>query len=543
MRQAKILPATILVGLVLGFCATVATAAPAPVPSDIVKTSNGSVRGLIEVNGVAVFKGIRYGASPTEARRFLPPLRPDPWSEVADATNFGAPAMQMYSRSSVASDLGLQLATIFTTRSDMKIDNEDCLFLNVWTPDTDNTKRPVMVWLHGGGYAYGSGAWPVYDGSRLAHKGDVVVVTVNHRLNVFGYLHLPEVAGAEYAHSGNAGMLDIVLALEWVRDNAAAFGGDPGNVTIMGESGGGSKVSHLLAMPGAAGLFHRAIIQSGPALTGISARSATKAANAILTELGIDKDNLDLLQHIPAQKILDAVQSATLRAGGGFAGLRLAPVVDGDVLPRDPFTPTAPEVSRNIPILIGWNKDEMTIFNTSAPWFGSLTDDQLSSRVETIVGDKTVALLKVYRDMYPDYSPSYTFNAILGDSRMFSGSVTLTERKVAQNGAPVYQYYLTWETPVADGVLKSPHTLDIPFMFNNVDLAAALTGDSAEARSLEHQMSSSWIAFARTGNPNNPAVPNWPAYDTRHRAAMVFNVEAHVVNDPLARVRSILAGE
>ena len=541
MKQSK--TQKILLGLVFGLCATMATAANAPVPSDIVRSSNGAVRGLIEDNGVAVFKGIRYGASPTEGRRFLPPTRPEAWYEVADATNFGAPAMQFYARTSVASDLGLQLATIFTTRSDMKIDNEDCLFLNVWTPDTDDKKRPVMVWLHGGGYAYGSGAWPVYDGARLANKGDVVVVTVNHRLNVFGYLHLPEVAGEAYAHSGNAGMLDIVLALEWVRDNALAFGGDPKNVTIMGESGGGSKVSHLLAMPSAAGLFHRAIIQSGPGLTGIPAQAATKAANSILAELGIDKNNLVLLQQLPAQKILDAVQSATAKAGGGFAGLRLAPVVDGDVLPRDPFTPTAPEISRDVPILIGWNKDEMTIFNTSAPWFGSLTDDQLAGRVKMVVGDKTHALLAVYRDMYPHYSPSYTFNAIVGDYRMFNGSVTLAERKAAQNAAPVYQYYLTWETPVANGVLKSPHTLDIPFMFNNVDLAAALTGDSAEARSLEHQMSSSWIAFARSGNPNNKAVPNWPAYDTNRRAAMVFNVEAHVVNDPLADVRRILQGD
>ncbi|MCZ6617101.1 MAG: carboxylesterase family protein, partial [Gammaproteobacteria bacterium] len=509
MKQWKFLR-EILIGILFGFCTSITTAASIPVPTDIVKTSNGAIRGLIEDNGVAVFKGVRYGASPTEARRFLPPVRPEPWSEVLDATGFGAPAMQLYSRNSVASDLGLQLATIFTTRSDMKIDNEDCLFLNVWTPDTDDAKRPVMVWLHGGGYAYGSGAWPVYDGARLANKGDVVVVTVNHRLNVFGYLHLAEVAGDRYAHSGNAGMLDIVLALEWVRDNAAAFGGDAGNVTIMGESGGGSKVSHLLAMPGAAGLFHRAIIQSGPGLTGVPSVDAARAANSILQELGIDKDNLDLLQQLPAQTILDAVQAATARAGGGFAALRLAPVVDGDVLPRDPFTPTAPEVSRDVPILIGWNKDEMTIFNTSAPWFGSLTDNQLVARVKLVVGDKTPALLAVYRDMYPDYSPSYIFNAIVGDSRMFRGSVTLAERKAAQNGAPVYQYYLTWETPVANGVLKAPHTLDIPFMFNNVDIAAALTGDSDEARALEHQMSSSWITFARTGNPNNPAVPDWP---------------------------------
>jgi para-nitrobenzyl esterase len=428
----------------------------------------------------------------------------------------------------------------------MKIDNEDSLYLNLWTPATDGGKRPVMVWLHGGGYSYGSGAWPVYDGASLADRGDVVVVTVNHRLNVFGYLHLAGLLGEDYAESGNAGMLDLVLALTWVRDNIAAFGGDPGNVTIMGESGGGSKVSHLLAMPGADGLFHRAIIQSGPGLTGVPVESADATARAIVAEFGVSPDDPAKLRSrlitAAADDIVAATARAQARANGDFGALRLAPVVDGKVLPRHPFEPSAPALSADVPVLIGWNKDEMTIFNTTAPWFGSLTEAELPARVEQVAGPRAGALIDVYRNMYPDYPPTYLYNAILGDSRMFMGSVALAERKAAQP-AGVYMYYLTWETPVGGGIFKSPHTLDIPFMFANVDKAVALTGDGPEARELENQMASTWVAFARTGNPNNDAVPQWPRYETERRAAMVFDVPPRVQNDPNREVRLLLEGE
>jgi para-nitrobenzyl esterase len=528
-------------GLLLVLCSATALAGSAPTPTPVVQTAQGPVQGLVE-NAIAAFKGIRYGAPPIGERRFLPPRPADAWTDVYDATGFGAPAKQMYDRVLNGSDLALQLATVFPMRSEMKIDNEDCLFLNVWTPAADDGKRPVMVWFHGGGYAYGSGAWPVYDGANLARKGDVVVVTVNHRLNVFGYLHLADVGGEKYAQSGNAGMLDLVLALEWVRDNVAAFGGDPGNVTIMGESGGGSKVSTLLAMPAANGLFHKAVIQSGPGLTGVPVKTATNSAAVILGELGIDGKSLDAINTLPAEAILAATAAAQAKAGGAFGALPLAPVVDGKVLPRHPFTPAAPEQSKDIPILIGWNKDEMTIFNTAEPWFGTLTDVDLGTRASAVVGDKADRVVAEYRNLYPDYSPTYIFNALLGDSRMFLGSVVLAERKAAQNAAPAYVYYLTWETPVGDGIFKSPHTLDIPFMFNNVDKALALTGDGPEARLLEDQMSSAWIAFARTGNPNNERVPQWPPYDASRRATMVFDVTPRVVNDPNRALRQILAG-
>ncbi|MDZ7668155.1 MAG: carboxylesterase family protein [Gammaproteobacteria bacterium] len=527
-------------------CTVQASAAGAPEPSRVVETTAGRVQGLVD-DGIAAFKGIPYGAPPLAQRRFLPPQPPEPWDDVLVAADFGAPAMQLYDRPHTGETLSMQLATVFTMRSDMKVDNEDSLYLNVWTPAADDGKRPVMVWLHGGGYAYGSGAWPVYDGANLARKGDVVVITVNHRLNVFGYLYLAELLGEDYAHSGNAGMLDLVQALAWVRDNAAAFGGDPANVTIMGESGGGSKVSHLMAMPAADGLFHKAIIQSGPGLTGVPAATATDNARKILAELGVASDDAAAarkrLQSATADELLAATAAAQEKAGGAFGGLRLAPVVDGGVLPRHPFAPDAPGQARDIPLLIGWNKDEMTIFNTTAPWFGTLTEADLPGRVEQVVGDKAGALLDAYRNLYPDYSPTYLYNAILGDSRMFRGSVVLAERKAAQDGAPVFMYYLTWETPVGNGIFKSPHTLDIPFMFNNVDKAVALTGDSDEARSLEDQMSSAWIAFARSGDPNNDAVPEWPRYDTNRRPAMVFDVPPRVQDDPNRQIRLLLESD
>ena len=504
-----------------------------PVPTAVIETSSGPVQGLV-IDGIQTFKGIRYGAPPTGKMRFLPPQKPEPSKGRIDATAFGAPAMQMASGSTAqpTSDFSLLLRTVFPTPAEMKIDNEDCLFLNVWTPAAGNTKkRPVMVWFHGGGYDYGSGAWPVYDGENLSRKGDLVVVTVNHRLNVFGYLHLGELLGPEYATSGNAGMLDLVLSLEWVRDNIAAFGGDPANITIMGESGGGSKVSHLMAMESAKGLFHKAVIQSGPGLFSTPVDAATKNAEAILTELGISdpKKEIDKLLSLPADQILAAAANA--------AEVRFGPVIDGKVLHRHPFTPDAPGISAGIPVLVGYNKDEMTIFQASEPWFGKLTGEELEKRVQAI--PKGPELLTVFRKIYPDYSPTHLFS-VISSTRFSFGSEILAERKAAQNKAPVYLYQLAWESPVNNGALRTPHTLDLPFMFDTVDKSLPLTGTGPEPRLLADQMSSAWIAFARTGNPNTDRIPEWPAYDAVRRPAMIFDVQSRVVNDPLGDIRKIL---
>lgn len=516
---------------------------PIPVVTKVVKTTNGDVQGLVQ-DGVQVLKGIRYGAAPVGRLRFMPPQRPKPWKGVADATEFGAPAIQMAPpiSASPATDFGRQLATIYTTPAEIKIQNEDCLFLNVWTPGLGGgTRRPVMVWLHGGGFAYGSGAWPIYDGANLAKKGDVVVVTVNHRLNVFGYLYLGQLGNDAYAKSGNAGMLDLVAALEWVRDNIEAFGGDPGNVTIMGESGGGAKVSTLLAMPGAKGLFHRAVIQSGPGLRGVPTDAATRTAKGLLDELQVSAADTKALQSIPAEDILAAAAAAAAKAGGGPMGgmMRLAPVVDGVVLPSDPFTPAAPAISASVPILIGSNKDEMTLFTAAEPWFATLTDTQLMERAK-LAGPKGEALVAAFRKLYPDYSPTYLLNQVMTATSMFAGSVTLAERKAAQKAAPVYMYYLIWETPVANNLFKSPHTLDIPLMFDNVDKARVLVGPGPQPEALARQMSDAWLAFARAGNPNAASIPEWPPYTAERRATMLFDVKSRVADDPNAEIRKIL---
>jgi para-nitrobenzyl esterase len=506
----------------------------------MVTTTYGAVQGLLQ-NGIQTFKGIRYAAPPIGPLRFLPPEKPKPWKDVADATQFGAPAIQWAppSFSSPATDFDRQLACIFPTPAEMKVENEDCLFLNVWTPAlADGKKRPVLVWLHGGGFAWGSGAWPIYDGTNLARKGDAVVVTVNHRLNVFGYLYLGELAGEAYAKSGNAGMLDLVAALEWVRDNIEAFGGDPATVTIMGESGGGIKVSTLLAMPDAKGLFHRAIIQSGAGLRGVARDTATHVAKGILDELQVRPSDMKALQGIPPETIRAAVLTAGAKSGVSSMGamLRLSPVVDGLALPSDPFTPSAPAISADVPILIGTNKDEMTLFTWAEPWFGKLTDVELEQRAKELVGAKAEALLAAFRKLHPDYSPAYLLNQVLTATAMWAGSITLAERKAAQNAAPVYMYQLIWNTPVRNGQLKSPHTLDIPLMFDNVDKARVLVGPGAEPEALARQMSDAWLAFARTG------CPNWPPYTLEERATMLFAVQSRVVEDPNTAVRKILQG-
>jgi para-nitrobenzyl esterase len=471
--------------------------------------------------------------------RFLPPQNPKSWTGAADATEFGPPGIQMASAAvaSPRSDFARQLATIFPVPAETKIANEDCLFLNVWTPAVhDAKKRPVMVWLHGGGFAYGSGAWPVYDGGNLARKGDAVIVTLNHRLNVFGYLYLGGLSDS-YAQSGNAGMLDIVLALEWVRDNIEAFGGDPGNVTIMGESGGGAKVCALLAMPSAKGLFHKAIVQSGPALRGVPKDNAVRLAKAVLDELQVSGSDLKALACVPTQALVAAAAAAAEKAGS----TRLAPVEDGVVLPVDSFSPAAPAISANVRLIIGTNKDEMTLFTVAEPWFGHLTDAELGARAKQIAGDKSDALIAAIRKLHPDYSPAYILAAVMTDNMMLAGSITIAERKAARSAAPVYMYCLVWETPILNGLFKSPHTLEVPLMFDNVDKARVLVGPGPHPEAIAAQMSDAWLAFARSGDPNVKSTPAWPPYTPARRATMLFDVESRVVDDPQKEIRLVLA--
>jgi para-nitrobenzyl esterase len=506
-----------------------------PVPTPVVHTKSGPVQGLVE-DAVLAFKGIRYGAPPIGKLRFMPPRPPEPWTGTYDATDYGAPAMQLAGGNAVVttSDDGLQMHRVFTTPSELKIMNEDCLYLNVWTPGADAKKRPVMVWIHGGGFAFGSGAQPIYQCDGLARFGDVVAVSVNHRLNVFGYLYLGELMGADYAASGTVGMQDLVLALEWVRDNIDAFGGDPNNVMIMGQSGGGQKVCLLLAMGSAKGLFHKASIESGANPTVGRKERATEAAKKLLDELKIAPGDIAALQALPALELL----AAAGRAGVGGAGAS-GPILDGIAITRDPFLPDAPDVSADVPILVGWCKDEWTIFTAGAPWFGTMTEADLQARVKPL-GEPGQKLLAAYRAAYPGYSPTYLWIQMIS-GRVMQGSEFVATAKAAKGRAPAYVWFMTWETPVQSGLLKTPHTMELPFSLYSFDKVRAYVGEGPEPKRMADQIAGAWVAFARTGKPDHPGIPHWPPFNTTDRPVMEFNLTSRVVNDPLQEVRQLLA--
>ena len=535
-RKTKIL----LAGLALALPTQLMAQSVNAKATAVVETGIGKVQGLMD-GDISTFKGIRYGKPPVGPLRFMPPEKPESWTNVQDATALAAPCMQMYSPGGPRqSDFSTEMQTIFPTGPESRIDNEDCLFLNVWTPAADAKKRPVMVWFHGGGHAYGSGGWPAYDGRNLAAKGDVVVVTVNHRLNAMGYMYLGDKFGSDFAKSGNVGDLDLVASLQWVKDNIAAFGGDASNVTIMGESGGGSKVSHMLAMPTAKGLFHKAAIQSGPGVTSGKKADAAKLTEQVLSALGVT--TVEQLRSVPADDIINATRKV-MNAGGGYrmGGPNFGPIVDGTVLPRDPFLPAAPEVSKDVPILIGWNKDEMTIFMAAQPWFGALDFPTLDS-MAPMFGAKGKPLIEQYRKENPDYSASHIAVRAMG-ARFIQGTYLLADQKAAQNGAPVYVYQLTYETPVQGGTYKSPHTLDIPFMFNNVDKSRVLVGEGKDAETMGAMMSDAWLAFAKTGVPASPLLPKWEPYNPTTRTVMQLNLKPAMVSDPEKGAREIMAAK
>ncbi|MBL4793366.1 carboxylesterase/lipase family protein [Citromicrobium bathyomarinum] len=519
---------------------TIGAAASAQEPTladatPVVETEAGPVQGL-EQGGIDAFLGVRYAAPPLGDLRFQPPAKPEAWEGIADATGYGAPCMQLYSASGPnESEMTRRIQAIFPTSTEAKMDNEDCLFLNVWTPAAgDGGKRPVMVWFHGGGYAYGSGNWPAYNGRNLAEKGDVVVVTVNHRLNAFGYLNLAEKFGEEFAASGNVGNLDLVRSLEWVRDNIAGFGGDPENVTIMGESGGGSKVSHLMAMPAADGLFDKAVIQSGPGVFSGKPAEAADYAAKILDAAGVE--TLDDLRNVRSDEIVEAVRKAT-PSGAMGSGPQFGPIADGTIIPRDPFLPAAPEQSRDIPVLIGYNKDEMTLFVAAQPWFGRLTEGTLSAMTGAM-GEQAVAAVAAYRKRYPDYSPTHLAAIAMG-TRFVRGTYLLADQQAKTASAPVYVYRLTWETPIGGGMLRSPHTLDIPLMFDNAVESAALVGTGEDAQIMADMMSDAWIAFAKTGTPSSELLPEWKPYTTASRNVMELDVTPQLVDDPEKDIREL----
>jgi para-nitrobenzyl esterase len=408
--------------------------------------------------------------------------------------------------------------------------SEDCLYLNVWTPALrDNGRRPVLVYIHGGAYNNGSGSDPLYDGGNLSRHGDVVVITLNHRLNLFGYLYLAQHGDASHADSGNVGQLDLILALQWVRANIAQFGGDPERVLIFGQSGGGAKNACLMGMPSAMGLFQRAASSSGETVTASRPETATTRAEAVLKRLGLTRDRIAEIKTVPMDKLIEASRASSY----------YGPVLDGGVLPRHPFAPDAPAFSAHIPFLVHTNHDEACLLiGRGNPAMFELTWANLkenlakySEKMGSLNLDDVIAL---YRREHPQYTASEVFFGATTDSRDWRPAVCEIERRAAlpAGSAPTYSSEMRWGSPTDGGKWRACHALDLPLMFDNVALSNRMTGTSPEAYAMADQISSTYIAFARTGNPNNPKIPHWPAYDLAHRSTMVFDLTSKVIDDP-----------
>ncbi len=503
-----------------------ATASASVQHGPIVETAAGKLRGAT-IDGVNIFKGIQYARSD----RFQPPQPVAPWSGIRDALVLGPSTPQPKRAAEVP---------WWDWITGRQPQSEDCLVLNVFAPASAiGRKLPVMFYLHGGGFTTGSASAPGVDGTQLARHGDVVVISINHRLNLFGFLYLAELVGPDYANSGNVGMLDCVAALRWVRQNISAFGGDPDNVTIFGQSGGASKVAVLMAAPAAHGLFHKAIIQSASSLIRmVMPDAATAAARELCDAVGVTADKL---KDVPVESLLAARLTVVAKSGGADPW---RPVMDGSFLPTHPFDPEAPALSKHVPLIIGTADTEQTFFLGASDRNFSLDRGEAVARIARFIGvgdGEADRLYEDYRASHVSASPSEIMAYVMSDQMYRRNDTLAADLRARQGGAPTFSYLITWRSPVMGGKLMSPHTVCIPFVFGTHEIAAPMIGSGAAQAVLSAKMMGAWTSFARTGVPTASGLPAWMPYNAETRPTMIFDDECRIENDPRQADRRALA--
>jgi para-nitrobenzyl esterase len=502
--------------------------------SSVVETVGGKVRGE-EHTGVHAFKGIPYGDDTGGSNRFRAPQPAKPWVGAHDATRLGprCPQMKLATRPDALGAEG------FAFGPD-EPEGENCLVLNVWTTATGDTARlPVMVWIHGGGFFGGSGGVPLYDGAALASRGDAVIVTLNFRLGILAFLYVAHLGGEGYAESGNLAQLDLVAGLQWVRENIAAFGGDPGNVTLFGESAGGTLIWTLMGTPAAEGLFHKAIVQSAPGHCWRSLGKAVTVTNEVVAELGLGGDPLEGLVSTPVERLLEA-QGTVIEQRGGFTTHALVPTLDGIVVPELPAAAIAKGSAADVPLLVGTTRDEMRSLLGDLVEGPDIDDGEVRELVAPLVGDPTDDVVDAYRRARPTDAPKELFYDIYTDRHLRVPALQLAESKLAGGTARVYSYLFTWKSPAGGGAYGAFHALEVPFVFDTLGVMPAAQGPGS--RALMDQMSTAWLRFAASGSPGHPRLPAWPPYSIEDRATMVLDESPRIENDPQGDVRNVWDG-